>query len=682
MHCLLPLKSLVLLRIDVITDVIDVALMSGHLVCMSCTLNLTVFDGIVTGNATLQLIDFQSIDDVYYPLSVGYDSDLILLNLDINFLDIACLFKCTIFLSGTCHFSNVFRIFSFSESATLINTNSVFFDTTEENLQLMALFINHGQLFLQSNPDQNEAPSDQSNDVSSYIDTLYNYGTFSLSGSLVSISSLFSLSSSIEHSTVTCNNSVIIISDFTADYSNIVFHRSRIVIDQLAISNSSCSLLSSELIVVSNGILNDNCLFEDGILTSQGVLKMNTSSIYLHFSTLVFEGTVIFPFYFEFQAPWGTSRVVFNSSFHIINDSHLSFFCDCSFESSVIFTNSVITFNGVVSFFDRVSVYNSTLIFNDVALFLPTSVVDGDSHSNFKPSNTLTVMGRWNFPSFEYNSSGVFHFVNSSFFTFSLIRITQGTVIVERSLDHWTISHLSVMSGTLSITNCNNITISAFSVYSGSVTFLNVNSLEVVETTLIGGYIHFINLFSPIVLRKSVLNQGSNITFDTRFPVVLQSYIEIDGSVDFHDIYYIIDQINVDVTFLGNFSCCPSSECKIALFDHHFAQSNLDFEVDATGCFLDNWNISDNSVTFSLHNNHFPELIVSLVDRRLRFLFATVSIPVCTPLIDSISSPRPLGGIVEIKGEHFGVLEFKVLVETILFQFLFLLILIHPCPLK
>ncbi|KAL0241708.1 hypothetical protein GEMRC1_006943 [Eukaryota sp. GEM-RC1] len=53
---------------------------------------------------------------------------------------------------------------------------------------------------------------------------------------------------------------------------------------------------------------------------------------------------------------------------------------------------------------------------------------------------------------------------------------------------------------------------------------------------------------------------------------------------------------------------------------------------------------------------------------QLEFFFASIIIPVCTPLIDSISSPRPLGGRVEIEGEHFAVFNLEILIESIQFS--------------
>ncbi|KAL0241323.1 hypothetical protein GEMRC1_006558 [Eukaryota sp. GEM-RC1] len=225
-----------------------------------------------------------------------------------------------------------------------------------------------------------------------------------------------------------------------------------------------------------------------------------------------------------------------------------------------------------------------------------------------------------------------------------------------------------VMGGEITVTNCQNVVIESLLVYSGSIIFSNLTSLELIDTAFLGGFIQFLYLSAPIIVSKSVSNQGSNIIFDTGFPIVLQSYTQPEGSTEFRDIFYIIDEIDVSFQFPNHFKCCAPLECTFYLIDSHFNQSVLDFEFQSSGGSIKNWSRNDGSLVLSLSNNQFPELGIKIVDRQLQFFFASIIIPVCTPIIDSISSPRPLGGRVEIQGQHFAIFDFEILIESIQFS--------------
>ncbi|KAL0241234.1 hypothetical protein GEMRC1_006469 [Eukaryota sp. GEM-RC1] len=407
-----------LVEIDLTTDdVTDVTLMGGHLVCVSCTLNLTVFDGIVTGNATLQSINVQSND----PLYVGHNSIITLHDTFIEYLDIECVSKCNILISGNIWCYNNFRLISSSEDAALITRNTVLFNLATQNFQVYIPFFNHGYLIFQSNHEILSC-FEESNSPHSYIQFISNTGQLFFNSLLLTISSFISPSNSLEETATTFHDSEIFISNFNIDTSNLIVNHSRILIDLLTLSNSSLCFFKSNVSIVSRGVFKDNCLFHDGTLISKGVLEFNTSVVYLQSSTLVFEGMVKFPSKFEFQSLSGTSLVVFNSNdiIHVINDSVLDFYCDCAFDSPINFSNSVITFNGVVTFSNRVSLLNSTLIFNDNVCFTASSAVGGDSNSFFMPNRTLTVMGTWDIDSLQLTSEGSFHFVKSSFLIFPI----------------------------------------------------------------------------------------------------------------------------------------------------------------------------------------------------------------------------------------------------------------------
>ncbi|KAL0241172.1 hypothetical protein GEMRC1_006407 [Eukaryota sp. GEM-RC1] len=478
-----------LIEIGSYADLIDVTLIGGHLNCLTCILNLTVVDGTVTGNVSLQSINFQSNDDIYHPLYVANDSILTLHDTLIEYLDVECVSRCNILLSGIIEFHNSFRMYAVSEDAVLMNPYVASFNRVDQNLQVRIPFFNHGYLSFQSNHELTKNWFGQSNSPQSYVQSIFNTGQLFFNSILLSISALVSSSNVFEENSITFQDSEILVSNFNIDTSNLIVYQSRIWMDLFTISNSSFCLFESNVTVTSRGIIKDNCLFYNGTLISKGVLEMDTTVVYLQSSTLVFEGTVKFPSKFKFQTTWGTSLVIFNSNdiIHYLNDSLLYFYCDCSFDTPIIFINSIVSFSGVVSFSNRVSLFNSTLIFNDNVYFTASSVVDGDSNSFFMPNETLRVMGTWRMDSLLLTSKGSFYFSKSAFFNISHISVSHGCLFFEQDLNLWSISSILVMGGEVSVVNSKNVVIESLLVYSGSIIFSNLTSLELIDTTFSGG---------------------------------------------------------------------------------------------------------------------------------------------------------------------------------------------------
>ncbi|KAL0232721.1 hypothetical protein GEMRC1_011468 [Eukaryota sp. GEM-RC1] len=444
-------------------------------------------------------------------------------------------------------------------------------------------------------------------------------------------------------------NSFLFVHDFLGNYFTFTLRNSSISFDYRSIVDGSCHLKS-------------------GIYHFIGHVELQTQTLNLHSATVNFNNFVVFPLEFFFDDLSNDSLIVFQEADHVINSTVITFAAVTVFESPVSFKNSTILFNQQVIFNSSIHIENSVLFFESFALFTRFSSVDGDCYWCLRPVNgSISVNGNWHFSKFWLFDPGCFHFTETSVFLFDDVSIEKGRVKFEQSRDFWKITTLTVIGGELLFSSTNSLNISNLELRYGIIQFSDLHNLELNYLSLTGGDMTFSNFSTPVIINQNILNNGSFITFNTGFSVIIPSLSVISGNIHFYDVYFVQDASPTELNIVDG-NCCSTFDCKFSLLDQAFVQNNIQISVQFSNGELITW-FKNETVTDSLHfhfvNNSFPNIRVDLVDGVTQYLITSVVVPVCPPKIDSISSPKPMGDVIVINGDDFGHLDVQIIINSL-----------------
>ncbi|KAL0233041.1 hypothetical protein GEMRC1_011788 [Eukaryota sp. GEM-RC1] len=237
---------------------------------------------------------------------------------------------------------------------------------------------------------------------------------------------------------------------------------------------------------------------------------------------------------------------------------------------------------------------------------------------------------------------------------------------------------MRVIGGELLFSSTNSLNISNIVLQSGLVEFSDLHNLELHYLSLTGGDMVFSSFSTPIIINENILNNGSFITFNTGFSVIIPSLSIISGTIYFYDVYFVQDASPTELHIVDG-KCCSTEDCKFSLLDQAFAQENFEILIHYTNGTLISWFVHElvpQSLHFHFLNNIFPNIRVDLVDRLTQYLITSVFVPVCPPTIQSISSPKPMGDVIVINGDDFGHCDVQILITSLNFS-VFVLPLSH-----
>ncbi|KAL0216800.1 hypothetical protein P9112_008984 [Eukaryota sp. TZLM1-RC] len=439
---------------------------------------------------------------------------------------------------------------------------------------------------------------------------------------------------SLEDSFLTCNNTISVTTLFLSNSS----------ITGGKLHCTTCSV-DKGISLVNSTFVSDNSL----TISSMKTLFMLDHSIFVIDSKLVLSYMSSHFFSAKNSSVEFLDVVLFENVVFIFETA-------CYFHQNVIISNAVLEFTNIVHVDSEMTLNTSTLLIENLM------VVDGVLNGNSTDDLVLTSMaiiqvyGHFNLGECLNVVSGIFIFEYSSSFNFVNIELTNGEVEIYGSIrDELALDSVLVSTSNLLFQSfINSISIESFFIYSGTVTFNNISTLQVFDLEFQGGNLYF-EYFENALFFEKLIVTGSFVFFNTGFPVITTYLLFQHGEIYGEDPLLVLSELNPKLSLIEG-SCCPSHYCEFFITDHQLNQSNLIILGESSADVMD-FDHSEANIQLITANNIYPYFEINIlveISTNQKFQLLSINVPVCPPIIHSVSNPGTRGGEVTITGENFG----------------------------